>query len=56
MILCFVLLISLLLYVEFSVLCTILHILNGAIHEVEPRWRTNEEKKDENIRILIHPS
>ena len=22
-----------------------LHILNGAIHEVEPRWRTNEERK-----------
>ena len=20
-------------------------ILNGAIHEVEPRWRTNEERK-----------
>ena len=29
----------------FSVLCTMLHILNGAIHEVEPRWRTNEERK-----------
>ena len=25
------------LYVEFSVLCTMLHILNGAFHEVEPR-------------------
>ena len=22
-----------------------LHILNGVIHEVEPRWRTNEERK-----------
>ena len=33
------------LYVEFSVLCTLLHILNGAIHEVEPRWRTNEERR-----------
>ena len=45
--LCFVLcpFISLLLYAEFSVLCTTLHILNGAIHEVEPRWRTNEERK-----------
>ena len=32
------------LYVAFSVLCTMLHILNGAIHEVEPRWRTNEER------------
>ena len=41
--LCFVLLISALLYVEFPVLCTMLHILNGAIHEIEPRWRTNEE-------------
>ena len=28
-----------------SSLCTMLHILNGAIHEVEPRWRTNEERK-----------
>ena len=35
----------LLLYVEFSVLCTMLHVLNGAIHEVEPRWRTIEERK-----------
>ena len=40
----------LLLYVEFSVLCTMLHILNGAIHEVEPRWRRNE-KKGESISI-----
>ena len=31
--------------IEFSVLCTMLHILNGAIHEAEPRWRTNEERK-----------
>ena len=31
--------------VVFSVLCTMLHILNGAIHEEEPRWRTNEERK-----------
>ena len=23
----------------FCILCIILHILNGAIHEVEPRWR-----------------
>ena len=35
----------LLLYVKFSVLCTMLLILNDAIHEVEPRWRTNEERK-----------
>ena len=35
----------LLLYVVFSVVCTILHILNGAIHEIEPIWRTNEERK-----------
>ena len=39
--------ISAFLYVEFSVLCTMLHILNGAIHEVEPRWRTNGGKKRE---------
>ena len=31
--------------IEFSVLCTMLHILNGAIHEVEPKWRRNEERK-----------
>ena len=31
--------------IEFSVLCTMLHILNGALYEVKPRWRTNEEKK-----------
>ena len=31
--------------IEFSVLCTMLHILNVALHEVEPRWRTNEERK-----------
>ena len=31
--------------IEFSVLCTMLHILNGALHKVEPRWRTNEERK-----------
>ena len=31
--------------IEFSVLCIILHILNGALHEVEPRWITNEERK-----------
>ena len=31
--------------IEFSVLCTMLHILNGALHEVEQRWRTNEERK-----------
>ena len=30
---------------SFLFLCTMLHILNGAIHEVEPRWRANEEKK-----------
>ena len=35
----------LLLYVEFSVLCTMMHILNGANHKVEARWRTNEERK-----------
>ena len=33
------------LYVEFSVLCIMFHISNGAIHEVEPRWRRNEERK-----------
>ena len=33
------------LYVEFSVLCTMLHILNGAFHEVEPRKRRKEERK-----------
>ena len=32
------------LYVEFSVLCTMLHISNGAIHEVEPRWRTKRKE------------
>ena len=37
----------LLLYVEFSVLCTMLHILNGAFHKVEPRWRKNEERRTE---------
>ena len=37
--------VSAFLYVEFSVLCTMLHISNGAIHEVEPRWRTNEERR-----------
>ena len=31
--------------IEFSVLCTMLHILNGALHEVEQRWRINEERK-----------
>ena len=31
--------------IEFSVLCTMLHILNVALYEVEPRWRTNEERK-----------
>ena len=30
--------------IEFSVLCTMLHISNGALHEIEPRWRTNEER------------
>ena len=35
----------LLLNVEFSVLCTMLHMLNGVIYEVEPRWRTNEKRK-----------
>ena len=33
------------LYVEFSVLRIMFHILNGAIHEVEPRWRRNEDRK-----------
>ena len=33
------------LYVEFSVLCTMLHILDSTIHEVEPKWRTNEERR-----------
>ena len=37
----------LLLYVEFSVLWIMLHILNGAMHETEPRWRSNEERKGE---------
>ena len=31
--------------IEFSVLCTMLHILNGALHVVEQRWKTNEERK-----------
>ena len=31
--------------IHFCILCTMLHILNGAIHEVVPRWRTNEERK-----------
>ena len=31
--------------IEFSFLCTMLHILNGAIHVVEQSWRTNEEIK-----------
>ena len=32
--------------IECSVSCTMLLILNGALHEVEPtRWRTNEERK-----------
>ena len=31
--------------IEFSVLCTMVHILNGALHEVEPRRKTNEERK-----------
>ena len=29
----------------FCILCIMLHILNGVIHEVEPRWRSNEERK-----------
>ena len=29
----------------FCILCVLMHILNGAIHEVEPRWRRNEEGK-----------
>ena len=43
--------VSAFLFVEFSVLCTLLHNLNGAIHEVEPRG-----KKDESKSILMHPS
>ena len=31
--------------IYFCILCTMMHILNGAIHEVEPRWRTIEERK-----------
>ena len=31
--------------IYFCVLCIMLHILNGTIHEVEPRWRSNEERK-----------
>ena len=31
--------------IYFRVLCIMLHILNGTIHEVEPRWRSNEERK-----------
>ena len=31
--------------IEFSVLCTMLYILNGALHVVEQRWKTNEERK-----------
>ena len=44
-VLCYVLFNFLLLYVEFSVLSTMLHVLNYAIHEVAPRWRTIEERK-----------
>ena len=29
----------------FCILCIMLHISNGVIHEVEPRWRSNEERK-----------
>ena len=29
----------------FCILCIMLHILNGVNHEVEPRWRRNEEGK-----------
>ena len=29
----------------FCILCKMLDILNGVIHEVEPRWRRNEEGK-----------
>ena len=31
--------------IYFCILCTMLHIFNGAIYEVEPRWRTNKERK-----------
>ena len=31
--------------IEFSVVYTMLHILNGALHVVEQRWKTNEERK-----------
>ena len=34
-----------------------LHILNGAMHEVEPSWRSNEERKGEyeysNASVVI---
>ena len=40
---------------SFLFLCTMLHILNGAIHEVEPRWRANEEKRRE-YKYFIHLS
>ena len=33
--------------ISFCILCTMMHILKGAIHEVEPRWRTNEERNTE---------
>ena len=31
----------------FCILCIMLHILNGVIHEVEPRWRRNAEGRRE---------
>ena len=34
----------------FCILCIMLHVLNGAIHEVEPRWR-----RGESISIVMHP-
>ena len=37
--------------IYFCVLCIMLHILNGTIYEVEPRWRTNEERKT-NVQVF----
>ena len=42
--------------IHFCILCTMLHILNGAILRGRAKMENKQGKKDENISILIRSS